>query len=163
MILCDRYSVPIGYTDFMTETAGARTPFKPQFIIVITTSPARQHAIKALLGIVLIDTPLNVGANYAEVKPFFAAGKHSKALVVIDGWSLDEKSMIEINSLKKDFPETRCLLLAESSNTQRTGTGELAVSGNVNPDKGLAGSVTGNQFIDGVRNLIEGDREPINT
>lgn len=146
----------------MTETAAARTPFTPQFIIVISASPARQHAIKALLGIVLIDTPLNVGVNYAEAKPFFAAGKHSKALVVIDGWSLDEKSMIEINSLKKDFPETRCLLLVESSNTQRTGPGELGDSRNINPDKVLAGSVTGNQFIDGLRSLIEGDREPIN-
>jgi len=134
----------------MTETAVVRAPFKPQFIIVITASPARQYAIKALLGIVLIYTPLHVGANYAEAVPFFAARNNSKALVVIDGWSLDEKSMIEINSLKKDFPETRCLLLVESSK-------ELAVSRNLNPDKVLAGSVTGNQFIDGLKKLIEGN------
>jgi hypothetical protein len=163
MILSDRFSIPIKYTVLMTETAAAQTPFNPQFIIVISASPARQHAIKALLGVVMIDTPLHIVESYAEAKPFIAAGKHSKALVVIDGVSLDDKSEMEIKALKEGFPETRCLLLVESSNTQRTGTGELAISKNFCADEVLVGSVTGNQFIDSVRRLIERDGLADNT
>ncbi len=139
-----------GIIFFMIDIPAAHIPFKPQSIILITRIPLRQDAIKALLGIILIDIPLFVAANYAAARQFLVARKYSKTLVVVDGWSLDDQSLKGANLLKKEFPETRCLLLSETAKDQ-------AISCYLEPDEILAGSITGNQFINVIRDVIERD------
>ena len=134
----------------MKNSTANRDPCKPQSITLITTSPSRQEAIKALLGVILTGTPLHVAANETDAKEWMVAGKDARALVVIDWWSLDDPSIAGALLLKDDFPETRCLLLVEKSQDQVLSFLLLA-------DKVLVGNISGNRFIEVVLEIIEPD------
>jgi len=135
----------------MKNSTADPDPCKPQSIILVTTSPSRQEAIKALLGVILTGIPIHAAANDAAAKEWMAAEKDSRALMVIDGWSLDIPSIAGVLLLKVDFPESRFLLLLEKSQDQ-------LFSYLLAADKVLVGSISGNHFIEVVLEMIDCDR-----
>ena len=132
----------------MIETAPGPIPFKPQSVIVITGFNARLDAIKALLGVILTHTPLLAAANYTAAKQILTARKDAQALVVMDGWSLDDPSILEIHALREDFPGVRFLLITENF---KDSTG----SRHMEAYEVLDGRVSGNQFIHVIREMLD--------
>jgi hypothetical protein len=132
----------------MTENPDTHTLNKPQSIILITGSKARQYAIKALLRTISTDTSFFIAINTAEVRELLTTWNNSRFLVVIDGWSLDDQSIMGTCLLKENFPGTRCLLLVENSADQ-------AIPRDQKPDKVLVGNISGNKFIELIREMIE--------
>ena len=134
----------------MSNSASVQKPFIPQSIILVTRSHSRQDAIRALLGVVRAQTHLFITDNYAAAKQYLTARNYTRALLVIDGWSLDDKSILESNLLNDDYLEIRCLLLVKDAIDQ-------PVSINPESNEVLVGSISGNQFIDVIRRMIGDD------
>ena len=135
----------------MTEPATTHNQIKPQIIVLITRSSSRQDAIKALIGVIFMDSLLFAVTNGDAAKQLIATRKSSEALVVIDGWSLDDQSINIGCSLKKDFPDAFYLLLIENLDNK-------TLSCHMEPDEVLVGSVSGNKFVNVIRAMIDRTR-----
>mgnify|MGYP000938555355 CR=1 FL=1 len=135
----------------MQETHKNYVQFIPQFLILISKNLPRQTAIKGLLGMSIPNTPILVTDNFSSVIQHLFANHCSKVLVVIDGWSLDNDE-INMNDLVskldaaiQELPNKRSVYLVENSKNFRSHQ----------TSRVLAGDITGNQFMDTLRDLCK--------
>ena len=132
----------------MNVTENSHIQFMPQSIILISGSPSRKQALKALLRAAFKDIAISVSEDYPGALRILSGGASSNSLVVMDNFSVSENPEKGCKFLKEFAPGIHCLMLVQPEN--RPGKRDLSSA-----DAVLEGNFSGGQFVETIQKLID--------